>query len=193
MAIISKSELRNFASTRRTFSKSFSDTLNEARSTTKTSKVTIFLSHKHNESRELADAIEFLSSFDVSIYVDWMDDQMPTVTSGKTARRIKSKIVENRKFILLATEGAINSKWCNWELGFGDSKKYIEHIAILPVKDDYSGYSGSEYLQIYPYIESRDGTTKNSAGYIIPKGYYVFTPNDDGTRNYVALSEWLKS
>lgn len=50
---------------------------------------------------------------------------MPKVTSAETATRIKDRISRCDKFILLATNGAIDSKWCNWELGFGDAKNII--------------------------------------------------------------------
>jgi hypothetical protein len=114
--------------------------------------VTIFLSHKHGQKKELEDAIALLKSVNVNVYVDWADDGMPKTTSGATAQRLKEKIRTNKKFILLATEQAIESKWCNWELGIGDVHKYINNIALLVVKDDYGNFSGSEYLQIYPVI-----------------------------------------
>lgn len=28
-----------------------------------------------------------------------------------------------QRFILLATDGAVESKWCNWKLGFADEIK----------------------------------------------------------------------
>lgn len=119
-------------------------------------EVTVFLSHKHNEKIELENAIALLNSLSVSLYIDWLDEGMPRATSGVTATKIKNKIKEKDKFVFLATEGAILSIWCNWELGFGDAQKYINHIAILPVKDDSREYTGSEYLQIYPYIYESD-------------------------------------
>ena len=121
-----------------------------------------------------------MKKFGVEIYVDWLDDGMPRTTSGITATRIKQKIKENRKFIFLATEGAISSKWCNWELGHGDAQKYMEHIAVLPIKNNYSDYSGAEYLQIYPYVYESDST---------PNAYFLKYPNGD-LKN---LASWLKS
>lgn len=118
-------------------------------------EVTIFLSHKHDEKKELENAIALLKSINVNVYVDWTDTGMPKTTSGDTAKRLKDKIKSSKKFILLATEQSINSKWCNWELGIGDVHKYIKDIALLVVKDDYSAWSGTEYLQIYPVIGRR--------------------------------------
>lgn len=193
MSIITKSQLRGFRNHTRTFNKSINESLIEFSSETKVNKVTIFLSHKHDEVEELDSAITLLKSFGVSVYVDWQDEGMPKNTSGITAKRIKEKIKENQKFVFLATEGAIASKWCNWELGYGDAHKFIDNIALLPIKNDiYSGYSGSEYMQIYPSIEYLDGTRKNNAGDFIPQGYYVLEPKDaNGSQSFITLKHWL--
>lgn len=104
---------------------------------------------------------------------------MPKETSGKTAALLKQKIKENDKFVFLATNNSIESKWCNWEIGFGDSHKYINKIALFPLKDDYIDWKGNEYLQIYPYITESDYTTDY---------YKVVFP--DGKE--MSLLEWLK-
>lgn len=150
MSIISKSRLTEYRNSTRYYSKTINESLKEFKAESRYSKVTIFLSHKHDETEELDSAISFLKKFGVEVYVDWLDEGMPRTTSGTTANRIKQKIKENKKFVFLATEGAISSKWCNWELGHGDAQKYFEHIAVLPVKNNYTDYSGAEYLQIYP-------------------------------------------
>lgn len=70
---------------------------------------------------------------------------MPARTCGRTAENIKEKIKKYDKFILVATEGAIASKWCNWELGFGDVQKFAYgKIALFPIRDDEKDWSGSE-------------------------------------------------
>jgi len=194
MGILSKSQLSGFRNTTRTFSKSINESLSEYSNESKYGKVTIFLSHKHDERESLDGAISFLKNFGVEVYVDWLDEGMPKTTSGKTAKRIKEKIKENQKFIFLATEGAINSKWCNWELGFGDSHKYMDNIALFPVRNDYDSFSGSEYLNIYPRIEyvEANTVTRKIGGYF-NSGYYVITPrDDDGTSRYIRIVDWLK-
>src|SRR5690554_2459861 len=117
-------------------------------------KTTVFLSHKHNERSVLEKVVRLLKKIGVIVYLDWLDDEMPESTSGETAERIKEKIKENRKFILLATNGAISSKWCNWELGYGDSDKYPNNIAIMPITENDGSWVGNEYLQIYPVIKT---------------------------------------
>ena len=127
MSIVTRAELKEYRNLGRTFSKSVQESINEWSNEPKTG-VTVFLSHKHEEAEELDGAITLLNNLGVDVYVDWQDKEMPKNTNGATASIIKRKIRENRKFILLATEEAIASKWCNWELGYGDSQKSKEHI-----------------------------------------------------------------
>jgi len=152
---------------------------------------TVFLSHKHSDLQELKGVMGLLKEYGVKVYIDSMDNKMPKETSGDTAKRIKEVIKFSKKFILLATEKAIESFWCNWELGFGDTHKFKNHIAILPIKEkgesDFQ-YKGNEYLQIYPRINYRNSFT-NYKGHFFKSGYYVENADD----NYITeLSEWLK-
>lgn len=189
MALIKESQLRGFSSNKTTFSAN--EGLRGYRYESAGIKTKVFLSHKHDEIQNLESAISFLKKEGVNVYVDWLDEGMPKSTSGITANRIKTKIKENDKFIFLASEGAINSKWCNWELGFGDAHKYIDNIALLPIENDYSSFSGAEYLQIYPFIEFQDGNKRFNSGYFIPKGYYVKYPAINDSHKIVRLSEWF--
>lgn len=191
MSFITESQLSNFRRSTKQVSLSINESLRNFKNESSYSKTCVFLSHKHDELEHLEGAISFLKSLGISVYVDWLDEGMPKTTSGVTAAKIKEKIKENDKFILLATEAAINSKWCNWELGLGDAAKYIDSIALLPVVKDYGQFSGSEYLQIYPSIEYRDGTTKRRNGEPIVSGYYVLYPPVDGSRSILSLKEWL--
>jgi hypothetical protein len=161
---------------------------------------TIFLSHKHKDledEKEAAGVIEMLEDYGAKIYIDSMDNRMPGETSGETAARIKDIIRYCNKFILLATETAIQSFWCNWELGLGDVHKYIDHIALVPVKEKDtfdSQYKGNEYLQIYPQIVYRKGNTPNLRGEYLRQGYYVRSPHEiDGFYTVTTLDDWLNN
>ncbi len=157
------------------------------------SKPIIFLSHKHDEHSIMQDVIAFLKKEGVDVYVDWLDESMPAYTNSETAVRLKQKIRTADKFILVATSNAINSKWCNWELGLGDAAKYIEHIALLPIDKNYQSFNGAEYLKIYPYIDYENGENKYLNGSYISKGYYVKTPLTNGNLRLTPLIEWLKN
>ena len=160
-------------------------------------KTTVFISHKHDELDDLKGVIGFLQKkYNVKAYIDSQDPSMPKVTSAETATRIKDRISRCDKFILLATNGAIGaveSKWCNWELGFGDAKKYNKHIALFPMKPEGTydrNYKGNEYMRIYPYIVYYDGTEKYNGGAPIAKGYYVREVTKNG--NFITpLNEWF--
>ena len=193
MSIISKSGLYEFRNSTRQFSRSINESLEEFSRETKVGKTTIFLSHKHDELKELDSAITFLRKLGVNVYIDWLDTGMPKLTSGKTAQRIKDKIKENKKFIFLATEAAINSKWCNWELGFGDAQRYFDNIAIFPVRDDDNNFTGSEYLKIYSRIEFiKQNSVQRQIGGYFEEGYYVITPeNENGVSSYTKIAVWL--
>jgi hypothetical protein len=173
--LISKYRIENLNESTRFFS-----TIEEKRKRTKLyNEVSVFLSHKHDEKQIIKDVLILLSGLGVNVYIDWLDEVMPKTTSGATATRIKEKIKQCDKFILLATEAAIDSKWCNWELGFGDANKYFRNIAIMPITDNAEGtYSGSEYLQIYPIITSE---------YYYTQGKYYVEFN--GTK--INIENWL--
>src|SRR5256885_1958071 len=68
-------------------------------------------------------AITLLRTLTAKAYVDWMDETMSEKPNGITGQKIKSMILANGKFILLANDAAIASKWCNWEFGIGDAYK----------------------------------------------------------------------
>lgn len=183
----------------------------------KKDKTVVFLSHKHDESESLKQTVRLLKSCNVDVYIDWMDEEMPKKTCAKTAERLKEKIKDCDRFILIGTEEAINSRWCNWELGQGDIHKYEEYeISILPIKKEYEDYSGNEYIELYPTIQFENGSTKyvfkdNNEGFIfyvpciegfkkqikgyIPKGYYVnIQYNEEGVsmKALIKLEDWLK-
>ncbi len=193
MSFITESQLENYRSRTKTFSADNIVSLNESYSRDKTRPM-IFLSHKHDELSILQDVIAFLKEEGVDVYVDWMDSSMPAYTNAETAHKLKEKIKTSDKFILVATPNAINSKWCNWELGLGDAAKYIKNIALFPINKTYETFKGSEYLAIYPRIEYEDGTTKYVGGAYIQRGYYVIYPADkNGNNSIYPLKDWLKS
>ena len=176
--------------------KAFDETRNFKFKTAILYKPTVFLSHKHDDLKDLQGVMGLLEELGAKVYIDSMDNKMPGQTSSETALRIKEVIEHCDKFILLATDKAIESYWCNWELGVGDVHKYINHIAIIPMKEkktNDSQYEGNEYLQIYPYIVYRNGYTTYIDGNTIPKGYYVRMPliKDIG-HTITPLSKWFK-
>ncbi len=161
--------------------KAFADSRNFSSKTELSSLRTVFLSHKHSDLKDIKGVVGMLEKMGAKIYIDSMDNKMPEKTSGDTAIRIKDMIKFCKKFILLATDKAIESYWCNWELGVGDTYKFIDNIAILPMKNKWETdtmYNGNEYLEIYPSIYYENGFNSYRSGNLISKGFYVKMPTN---------------
>jgi len=137
---------------------------------------TLFLSHSHKDKDLIQPAIAFLRSQGVKVYVDWMDEGMPEVVSGDTARKIKQKITEHKKFLVLVSENSKDSRWVPWELGFADPTKGMAHIASFPVAEK-EDFVQNEYMKIYPRICILAGT------------WYVW---QDEPISAVLLTDWLR-
>jgi hypothetical protein len=180
MKIINKRELVNLANIKTEFNTyNARNIVNEARRFSRSLYTTsIFLSHSHLDEELVESMIIFFRTLGVDVYVDWKDDSMPASTSGITAMELKEKIRDNDKFIFLATNNSLKSKWCNWEIGYGDANKYIDKIAVFPLADDTGYWTGQEYLQIYPSIQKLDYLDK----------FYIVNPKG----SMVDLIEWLK-
>ena len=156
-------------------------------------QITVFLSHSHKDKELVEGFIELLAEQGVYVYVDWNDSSMPRITNGETARRIKERIRELQLFFFLATENALNSKWCPWELGVADSLKSWEDILIIPVADPSGQFKGNEYLQVYKHLE----LTFEGKAYVIPPGSisvgqgYIFE-SDMWRYSGISLKDFIK-
>jgi hypothetical protein len=133
---------------------------------------TIFISHWHADKHSIAKAIPILKSLGIDIWVDWNDESMPPHTNILTAQILKGQIRENKFFILLATNTAIKSQWCNWELGIGDILKTVnDKIALLPLANTNGEWLGNEYLRLYPCTKAANNTTySNDFHLVYPDG-----------------------
>lgn len=152
---------------------------------------TVFISHKHDDLDDLKGIIGFLEDeYKVKCYIDSKDKSMPNITSGETATKLKDRIKSCDKFILLASNNAVDSKWCNWELGYGDAQKFKDHIALLPFRRTNETYKGNEYMEIYPHIVKVDAYSYIS-GKWVTSGYYVCESIGKDQNNLISLKDWL--
>ena len=182
MPILTRNEFSSIARNNATY-EGLRGVVNEKRMFSKTSsKTSVFLSHSHNDREVVEQAKIFFEHLGIRIYVDWADQTMPEKTDGITAQKIKNQIITlNDKFVLLATNNAIVSRWCNWEIGIADPFKLpTKKMALLPLAENSGTWNGNEYLQVYPRIEKN---RKESGG----EGYYVWYP--DGA--WESLEKWL--
>lgn len=120
-------------------------------------KTTVFLSHSHQDKDIVGSVVNFLLNIGILVYVDWLDPEMPQITSGVTATKIKDKIDKCDRFVVLVTEKSRESKWVPWEVGYADAKKSPENIGVLVVKrysyTEDSEFDGIEYMQLYRRIK----------------------------------------
>lgn len=182
MAILTRAQFKSIASNL-SGSGGLKGVVNESRVYLKSESITsIFLSHSHHDKDVVEQAKLFFENLGIKIYVDWADKTMPQNPNGTTANKIKNQIlVKNDKFILLATNNAVSSRWCNWEVGIADPfKLYRNKMALFPFAENSGSWNGNEYLQIYPRIEKNP---KKSGG----EGYFVWYPD----RTWDTLDDWL--
>lgn len=139
---------------------------------------TVFLSHSHDDKALVEPVRKLLAGQGVILYVDWNDPDMPAVTSPETARKIKERIGSADKFVMLASNRSLKSRWVPWELGIGDVKKGVSNVTVFPVTPDYGTWEGSEYIGIYSRVEQAD------SGELA-----VFEP---GQNKGVTLKAWLE-
>lgn len=132
--------------------------INEMNSVNYSAKVNVFLSHKHDEPITLINQVRnFFMSLNADLYIDWLDKNMPQVTSEETANRLKLKLKQSDKFIVLATPKSISSIWIPWEIGLADQIKGLSNVAILPVVHKSDNWERREYYKIYSKIEQISG------------------------------------
>lgn len=142
---------------------------------------TVFISYSHDDvdTEELEGIIAMFRNYNIVPYISCMNNKLNTKQLTSATAKSRDVIKFCNKFILLATNKAIESFYCNWEVGIGDVCKYKDHIAILPIKElkqNDNHFKSDDYLKIYSSIEYFDGTTTNSLNKIIEEGFYVRTP-----------------
>lgn len=138
----------------------------------------IFLSHSHQDRRFVDDAEMFFALFGVDLYVDWLDPRMPKLTNPETAEKLKTKIDNCHRFVVLASNNAGSSKWVPWELGYADSVKTVKNIAIFGIADNSGDWAGNEYIGIYPRISK----SKSGVPRVFPAG---------STTKGILLADWM--
>jgi hypothetical protein len=134
---------------------------------------TVFLSHSHKDRAYALGLKAIIESQGGQLYIDWLDEEMPPITTKETAERIRVKIQQCSLFMFLATPNSMTSRWCPWEIGYADGKKTPENIVIVPTKDSAGHFYGNEYLQLYRRLEPSALRTFSSQ----PPAPQVFRPD----------------
>jgi hypothetical protein len=141
----------------------------------------VFLSHSHLDKTIVSKITALLKKLNTDIYVDWLDQTMPEITSEVTAQNIKDKIEKCHKFLFLATYHGIRSKWCMWELGIADTLKGNSNLAILPIESNSGNWRGSEYVKLYSEMKF-----KTDLDNVVEDDVFI----KQGTKE-ISLKNWL--
>lgn len=118
------------------------------------SSADVFLSHSSLDTDVLPKAIGFLEAHGAKVYIDKTDKELPKKTSAETGVKLKERISQCPKFIVLVTANSKNSRWIPWELGIADEKKKLPNVALLPDVGNQANadWPEQEYLGLYPRI-----------------------------------------
>lgn len=142
----------------------------------------VFLSHSSLDKKLVLTLVNLFNEAGYSVYVDWIEDtQLDRNNVNKnTAQVLRNRMNGSRGLSYVATDNAINSKWCPWELGYFDGKKN-GRCCILPIMESQT-FQGQEYLGLYPYMQYAQisGEYRNE--------FWIY---NQGTDEYVILRSWL--
>lgn len=145
-----------------------------------------FLSHSSKDDDLVDGAIQVLTRHGALVYIDKIDPTMPPYTSSETAAKLKDRVKQSKKFVLLASENSKESKWVPWELGIADGAKGLSNIALFPAVDDSlkTEWTSWEYLGLYRRIVW--GTIKGHE-----KTDWMVLDEKKNTADW--LTDWLKA
>ena len=123
-----------------------------------TTQYDIFLSHAFLDVDVVAGIHVLLERGGVKVYVDWIED--PLLDRAKvtpaTAEMLRRRMKMCRSLVYASSDASPTSKWMPWELGYFDGYR-PGHVAILPLVESVGqGFTGQEYLGLYPRFELLD-------------------------------------
>lgn len=116
----------------------------------------IFLSHSFRDRDLIVGTRKLIMRMKLSVYVDWIDDGDldRKAVDGKTAARLRDQMHRCDTLFYAHSPSATLSRWCPWELGYFDALQHPdEQVFVLPIVDGDEGYSGQEYLSLYPVVD----------------------------------------
>lgn len=146
----------------------------------------VFLAHSSLDKEDaLPKAIGFLMQHGARVYIDKNDKELPQKTSAETGVKLKKRIEQCPKFIVLVTAKSKNSRWIPWELGIADEKKKIANIALLPDVGNQTNadWPEQEYLGLYPRIVYATFNGQTSP---------VWMVRNHHEKTGIELGEWLR-
>lgn len=143
-----------------------------------------FLSHSSKDEDLVAGTIRILTNHGALVYTDKIDPTMPPYTTKETASKLKTRISQSKKFVLLATANSKDSKWVPWELGIADGYKGLNHIALFPAVEERNDTSWTSWEYMGLYLRIIWGEIE---GY--PKPMWIVLDESENTAT--PLGKWL--
>ena len=141
----------------------------------------IFLSQTIRDAEIVLGVYDLLTCAGYKVFCDWIEapkSDRSKVTPAN-ASFVRSIMCISDTLLFLDTEGAAQSLWMCWELGWFDAAKGT--VGVLPVlREGEHYYRGREFLGLYPYIELDDeGRLKVVRPVVVgPSGIMLFeAPN----------------
>jgi hypothetical protein len=144
-----------------------------------------FLSHSSKDEDLVIGAIHVLEEHGARVYTDKIDPGMPPYTSEVTAALLKRRILQTKRFVLLASDNSKESRWVPWELGVADGCKGLSGIALFPAseKAEEQSWASWEYLGLYRRIVWGDlGGHQNKVWMVL----------DERKNTATELKKWLR-
>jgi hypothetical protein len=128
--------------------------LRKSAATSSTTEFDVFLSHARLDAEVIAGVKRLLEGRRLSVYIDWIEDPQldRTRVTPKTADQLRMRMRHCKSLIFATSNSSPSSKWMPWELGYFDGFK-PGHVAVLPLVEAGKGFTGQEYLGLYPTLE----------------------------------------
>jgi hypothetical protein len=114
----------------------------------------IFLSQTIRDAEIVLGVYDMLTELGYTVFCDWIEAPDPdrSRVTPANAAWVKRKMSVSETMLFLDTQGAEQSRWMCWELGWFDGEN--GHVAVLPVvPDNITYYTGREFLALYPIVE----------------------------------------
>ncbi len=120
-------------------------------------KYDIFLSQTIRDAELVLGVHELLSELGYSVFCDWIENPLDdrSAVTPSNAEYIRAIMGICDSLLFLDSEGADQSLWMCWELGWFDGRK--GPVAVVPIlPEGQTSYRGREFLGLYPYVEIDD-------------------------------------
>lgn len=143
-------------------------------------ETSVYISFDPGDEEAMISVLLLLDSAGVKIYPVWADPGFASAHGSNEFDSLRKDIARCSKFVFIASENALKSTRCNWELGIGDGLRYPDSIAVMPVTEQRGAtWSCPDYLQTYPKL-----VTDND--FFIGE-FFIESPEKK-----ISLTDWLR-